>query len=227
VTAPALEVAGLRKRFRGVTAVDGVDLTVAPGEIVGMIGDNGAGKTTTLRAVMGEVSPDAGRVRIAGSADPAARRGVGYVAQDAGLYPDLTGRENLDFVARARGLSGEARDAAVGRALELADLGDAAERLTREYSGGMSQRLGLAAAFLGDPSLVVLDEAFVGLDPGAALRFRDHLLARAGAGGAALVCSHHLDLLAKVADRVLYLTGGRVACELPGGDVAALERCFE
>jgi len=221
-----LEVSGLRKAFRGVTAVDGLDLSVLPGEAVGLIGENGAGKTTTLRAIMGEVSPDAGLVRIDGSPDPLARRRVGYVAQDRSLYPDLTGRENLEFIARARTLAGPALDEALDEALALAGLGPAADRLTREYSGGMGQRLSLAAAFLGRPLLVVLDEAFQGLDPGAALRFREHLVAHCEAGGAALVCSHNLDLLARVAARVVLLSGGRVDREVRGGDVAALEACF-
>ena len=226
MTRPALEVAGLRKAFRGVPAVAGLDLTIGTDEAVALVGENGAGKTTTLRAIMGEVSPDAGIVRIDGSTEPTARRRVGYVAQDRTLYPDLTGRENLELVARARAVADSGLTDAIDAALHLADLGPAADRLTREYSGGMGQRLALAAAFLGDPLLVVLDEAFGGLDPGAALRFRRHLVAHVQAGGAALVCSHNLDLLARVASRVVLLSGGRATSEVPGGDVAALEACF-
>ncbi len=222
-----LHVRGIRKAFRGLRVLDGVDLSVGAGEIVGLIGDNGAGKTTTLRSVMGEVRPDAGDVLIGGDGAPEARRRVGYVAQDSALYPDLTGRENLEFLSIARGLAeGEARDAAVREALALADLGDASDRLAREYSGGMGRRLALAGAFLGGPLLVVLDEAFQGLDPGAALRFRDRLQAFAEQGGGALVCSHDLALLARVSGRVLRMAQGRVDRELPGGDVEVLERCF-
>lgn len=222
---------GIHKAFRRLGVLKGVELTVAPGEIVGLIGDNGAGKTTTLRSVMGEVRPDDGEIRIAGActaADPTIRRRVGYVAQDAGLYPDLTGRENLEFLAVARGLrtgTPEANDQ-IDVALALADLGDASDRLTREYSGGMGRRLALAGAFLGGPALVILDEAFQGLDPGAVIRFRDRVVAFGGDGGGVLVCSHDLSLLARICVRVLYMAAGRVAMELPGGDLEALERCF-
>ncbi len=228
---PILEIGGITKAFRGLRVLDGVHMTLAAGEIVGLIGDNGAGKTTTLRSVMGEVRPDEGEIRIGGtatSADPTARRRVGYVAQDAGLYPDLTGRENLEFLAVARGLPADSAESSeqIDTALALADLGDASDRLAREYSGGMGRRLALAGAFLGGPPLVILDEAFQGLDPGAVIRFRDRLEAFGEGGGGALVCSHDLSLLARVSARVLHMTEGKVAQELPGGDLEALERCF-
>lgn len=228
---PILEIGGVRKAFRGLQVLDGVQMSVEAGEIVGLIGDNGAGKTTTLRSVMGEVRPDEGEIRISGaetSKDPAARRGVGYVAQDAGLYPDLTGRENLEFLAVARGLQSDSPDALkqIDTALALANLGAASDRLAREYSGGMGRRLALAGAFLGGPSLVILDEAFQGLDPGAVIRFRDRLEQFGGDGGGALVCSHDLSLLARVSARVLHMSEGKVDQELPGGDLEALERCF-
>ena len=223
---PALVLTGAEKAFRGRPAVVGVDLVVGGGEVVGLIGENGAGKSTTLRMVMGEVRPDAGEVRIGGSPSPLQRRRVGYVAQDSGLYPDLTGAENLEFLARARDLPPAERPAAFEAALELSGLGEAAHRLLREWSGGMRQRLSLAAAFLGDPILVVLDEAFQGLDPGALLTFRERLLRFAAEGGGAVVCSHNLDLLARVCGRVLLMERGRVSREIEGGDVAALEKCF-
>lgn len=225
-TVPALDLRGLRKEFRRLKAVNGVDLRIANGELVGLIGRNGAGKSTLIRMVMGELRPDAGEVLIAGSSEAAARRGVGYVPQGASLYPDLTGRENLAFIASVREIAPDRQQAAIDAALDLAQLGEAADRLTREYSGGMRMRLSLASTMLGDPGLIILDESFEGLDPEATLRFRDQLVRHVEQGGAALLCSHNLDLLARIATRIVLMEGGCVSKILAGGDVEALEACF-
>src|SRR5687767_14800729 len=154
---------GLTKRYGDRLAVDGVSMTVRRGEVYGFLGPNGAGKTTTLRMVLGLVRPTAGSVCIlgeaAGSTSVTAR--VGALIEGPGFYPSLSGRDNLRVLARYRGLPESAADNALAR-VDLADRGS--DRF-RSYSLGMKQRLGVAAALMGSPELIVLDEPTNGLDP--------------------------------------------------------------
>ena len=214
----ALEVRGLTKTYGRLRAVDSLDLTVKAGEWVGLIGPNGAGKSSTVQVVTGQLIADSGSITIAGheiGTDALeARRHTGYVPQRLELYPFLTGREVLEFVARARGLSDEeARERSHGL-LARFGLTEHQERITREYSGGMARKLAVATALVGDPALLVLDEVLTGLDPRAAAEVKETLRERVDQGGSVLMVTHALDTLERLADRVLLLDKGRIIHEI-------------
>ena len=206
-----IRVEGLTKRYGTVTAVDGLSFDVDAGETFALIGPNGAGKTTTLKVLLGLTRPDSGRVLL-GSAglpptDARARHGLGYVPQRVEFPTGRTVAEVLAFFADLRGLP---RDAA-GRALERVGLSAYAERRAGELSGGMTQRLSLAQALLGDPALLVLDEPTASLDPEATWEFRSLLEQLRREGKTVILSSHLLGEVERVADRVLILLDGRRA----------------
>src|SRR5689334_9156710 len=189
--AHAIEVAGLTKRFGSVLAVDNLSFTVDEGRVVGFLGPNGAGKTTTLRMLLGLVNPSGGAATVLGRpfktlTDPA--RTVGAVLDGGMLHPGRTGRNHLRALARAAGIG----DARTDELLELVALTPAKNRRAGGYSLGMRQRLGLAAALLGDPKVLILDEPANGLDPQGIRWLRDFLKRLASEGRAILVSSHVL-----------------------------------
>jgi ABC-2 type transport system ATP-binding protein len=211
-----VEAVGIRRAFGPVTAVDGVDLAIRPGEAYGLVGPDGAGKTTMLRLLVGALRPDAGSVSIAGvdlAARPdAARASVGYLAQRFSLYGDLTVLENLRFFAQVRGI----REAAfAGRARELlgfVGLDGFEGRLADHLSGGMKQKLGLACALVHEPPVLLLDEPTAGVDPVTRQEFWK-LLARILAEGRALVVSTpYMDEAARCT-RVGFMHAGRILVE--------------
>jgi len=220
-TSAALELVGLRKEYRKLVAVDSLDLHVRAGEFVGFVGPNGAGKSTTIKMLCGQLVPTAGTVRVAGVdvvSDPGgARAKLGYVPEEPKLYDYLNAREMLEFVAEVRGAPATRIDAA----LEIAGLGDDAERLIREYSQGMRRRTALACAMLAQPPLLVLDEALNGLDPPSAMRVSTALQAACEAGAAVLLSTHVLDTLERVAHRIVMIREGRIVEDVP---VAELDR---
>ena len=190
---PPVAIQGLTKVYDdGTRAVDGLDLTVAPGQVVGLLGPNGAGKTSALRMLLGLMAPTSGSVALFGAqvrpGHPVLER-VGSLVAGPGLAPDLSGRDNLELFWRAGGRP--MADADLPWALEVADLGAAIDRPARTYSHGMRQRLAIAQALLGRPELLVLDEPTDGLDPEQIRRMR-RLLARLGAEGHAVLVSSHL-----------------------------------
>lgn len=197
----AARTRGLRKVYRGTVAVDGVDLEVPEGAVVGMLGPNGSGKTTTIRMLLGLVQPTAGEIELLGAPVPGAidrvLPHVGALVESPGFHPFLSGRENLLRFAAAepflpgRALSGRALDGAVSAALERVGLTDAARRKYRAYSLGMKQRLGLASALLVPRRLVVLDEPTNGLDPAGTQEIR-RIIAELHAGGVTVLVSSHL-----------------------------------
>jgi ABC-2 type transport system ATP-binding protein len=206
--AHAIEVSNLTKRFGDVLAVDDLSFTVDEGRIVGFLGPNGAGKTTTLRMLLGLVYPTAGSSTIFGTGydhldDPVHK--VGAVLDGGMLHPGRTGRNHLRALARAAGVS----DARTDELLELVALTDAANRRAGGYSLGMRQRPGLAAALLGDPRVLVLDEPANGLDPQGIRWLRDFLRALAREGRAVLVSSHVLAEVSQTADDVVVINRGR------------------
>jgi ABC-2 type transport system ATP-binding protein len=164
---PAARARGISKYYGDVVALDGVDLDVEPGQVHGLIGPNGAGKTTLLSLLLGVAAADAGTLEILGrrvGRSLAVAQGVAGFVEGPGLYPSLTARQNLAALAALRG-TGHGRDAEVERALEQAGLSEVADVRARGFSLGMRQRLGLAAALLTRPRLLVLDEPANGLDP--------------------------------------------------------------
>ncbi len=217
---------GVRKTYGRVTAVERVSFTVPRGSFYGLIGHNGAGKSTFLKMLVGLFAPTEGRVLVDGVdvvLDPAgARRKVGAVPEEPALYDWLTAREFLEFVAAVRG-AGD-----VGQGLEVAALGSDADRPIREYSQGMRRRTALAAAMLGDPPVLVLDEALNGLDPPSAAAVKARLRARVDAGATVLLSTHVVETVEQVADGVVLMAHGRVVAtervaDLPPG---GLERLF-
>jgi len=209
-----LRLDGLVRRYGDLTAVDGVSLSVGPGEIVGFLGPNGAGKTTTLRVTAGLLRPDAGRVEIDGhplASEPlAAKRALGFVPDRPFLYERLSAYEFLAFVAALYDVPPElARER--GEAL-MRRLGMQAEAggTIDGYSLGMRQKTAIAAALLHDPPLLMLDEPLVGLDPQGARVLKDLLRERAARGLGVLVSTHLLDVAERLCDRVVILRRGRV-----------------
>jgi len=207
----------LTKTFGPRTAVDAVDLTVRRGEVYGFLGPNGAGKTTTLRMLLGLVRPTSGRATVHGlpPGDPAAVARTGSLVEGPGFYPYLSGRENLRVLARYRGLS----DREVDRVLERVDLTERGGDRFKAYSLGMKQRLGVAAALLGDPDLLVLDEPTNGLDPAGMAYMRALVVDVAAGGQTVLLSSHLLAEVQEICDRVGIIAAGRLLVESTVADL--------
>ncbi|MCG8924887.1 ABC transporter ATP-binding protein [Lentzea sp. CC55] len=201
----------LTKRYGDRAVVDEVSLSVRRGEVYGFLGPNGAGKTTTIRMLLGLVKPTGGTARVLGEAPgtPKALLRVGSLIEGPGFYPYLSGRDNLRVHAARRGLAGTH----VETALEQVDLVGAAGQRFRRYSLGMKQRLGVAAALLGRPELLILDEPTNGLDPAGMADMRDLVRALAAQGQTVLLSSHLLGEVEEVCDRVGVIANGRLVAE--------------
>ena len=217
---PAVEIRGLSKRYGQTLAVDDLSFTVEPGRIVGFLGPNGAGKTTTLRALLGLIVPTAGSATVEGRPfaeleDPA--RTVGAVLDGGMLHPGRSGRNHLRMLARSAGIPASRAD----ELLETVGLGKAARRRAGGYSLGMRQRLGLAAALLGDPRVLILDEPANGLDPQGIRWLRDFLRSLAAEGRAILVSSHVLAEVAQTAHEVVVISRGRSVAQAPLAELLA------
>ncbi|WP_255952193.1 ATP-binding cassette domain-containing protein [Streptomyces odontomachi] len=215
-----IEVSCLRKRFGSTVALDGMTFTVAPGAVTGFVGPNGAGKSTTIRVVLGLDAPDEGRALIGGK--PYARlrhplHHVGALVDATALQPSRTGRNQLLWLARSQGMSARHVDTAI----ELVGLGSAARRKAGGYSLGMRQRLGIAAAMLGDPPVIVMDEPFNGMDPEGIIWMRGLLRSLAAEGRAILVSSHLMGELQGIADHVVVVGRGRVLADARVEDLLA------
>ena len=210
-TAPLVEVSGLTKRYGDTLAVDGVDLLVRPGEVYGFLGPNGAGKTTTLRILTGLIAPTSGTVRVLGGSPGQARvmARTGSMIESPAFYPYLSGLDNLRLLAEYAGVP----RARIQKVLELVDLADRARDRFSTYSLGMKQRLGVAAALLKDPELVILDEPTNGLDP-AGMRDMRRLIRELGSDGrTVLLSSHLLGEVQQICDRVGIINEGRMIAE--------------
>src|SRR3984957_11176131 len=223
---PALmiEAHGLTKRFGATVALDGLDLEVAAGSILGVLGPNGAGKTTAVRILTTLSVPATGSARVGGfdvvGEASSVQRNIGVTAQDATVDEVLTGRQNLVMIGR---LSGLRRADARARAIELLgqfDLLDAADRLLREYSGGMRRRLDLAAGLVTRPPVLFLDEPTTGLDPTSRVRMWDVIRGLVADGVTLLLTTQSLDEADELADRIVVIDHGRV---IAGGTAAELK----
>ena len=223
-----LTIRGLKKRFHTTIAVDGLDLELAAGELLGLIGPNGAGKSTTVKILVGQMLADEGSITIGGRdilADPlAARRLTGYVPQDIELYPFLTGREVLELVAAIRQIPDATAASAIDDLLTRFHLVQAQHRMTREYSEGMARKLSICLALLGRPPLLVLDESLNGLDPRASAEVKAIIREELARGTAIVLVSHILDVLERLCTRVVLIDQGRVVQHLDRPALDALAR---
>lgn len=212
-----IRLEGLTKRYGSFTAVDGIDLEIAAGQIFGLLGPNGAGKTTTLRMIAGILTPDAGRVLINGHdvvLEPyAAKQRLGYVPDRPFVYEKLTGSELLRFVAGLYGQEGAAVESRIDDLLDLWDLEAWRDELVESYSHGMRQKLILASAFVHRPELLVIDEPMVGLDPRSAKLLKTLLRSFADRGGTLLISTHTLDFAEALCDRLALINRGRLVVE--------------
>jgi ABC-2 type transport system ATP-binding protein len=224
-----VEVRGLSKEFGRTTAVRDMSFTAPAGKVTAFLGPNGSGKTTTLRMVLGLVRPTAGQALIGGVsyqrlAQP--RRQVGALLEATSFHPGRRARDHLRVLAAAGGLPGRRVDEVLGQV----GLADAAGRRVREFSLGMRQRLGIAAALLGDPAVLLLDEPANGLDPAGHAWLRGLLRDLAGAGRTVLVASHLLGEVAQTADHVVIVSAGQLRFAGPlreiGDSNQALESAF-
>ncbi|HEX6130601.1 MAG TPA: ABC transporter ATP-binding protein [Actinomycetota bacterium] len=224
-----IEIEGLRKEYRRLrggrtVAVDGLDLDVPEGGVFGFLGPNGAGKTTTIRCLLGLVRPTAGRLRMLGrelpDGLPDAIAHVGSIVEQPALFPRFSGRRNLEVLGRIHG----ADAARIDRVLERVGLADRQRDPVRAYSLGMKQRLGIAAALLKDPSVLVLDEPANGLDPAGIVQVRELLRALGAEGRTVFVSSHILSEVQQTADHVAILAHGRLVAAGPVAEVLAAKR---
>ncbi|MFN8218486.1 MAG: ATP-binding cassette domain-containing protein [Solirubrobacterales bacterium] len=216
-TGLAIEAEGLRKAYGKVVALDGVDLRVPAGTVLGLLGPNGAGKTTAVRILATLLPADGGSARVAGldvarEATPLRSR-IGLAGQYAAVDENLTGAENLEMVGRLYHLpKGEPRSRAA-ELLDNFDLTEAADRLVRTYSGGMRRRLDLAAALVARPPVLFLDEPTTGLDPRSRLALWETIEARVARGTTVLLTTQYLDEADRLADRIAVIDHGRVIAE--------------
>ncbi|HEX3489573.1 MAG TPA: ATP-binding cassette domain-containing protein [Streptosporangiaceae bacterium] len=215
-----IEVAGLRKRFGATLALDGMTFTVSPGQVTGFVGPNGAGKSTTMRVILGLDAPDAGRALIGGRPYQGLRRPltrVGALLDAAALQPSRTGRNHLLWLAHSQGLGPRRVDEVIAQS----GLEKAARRKAGGYSLGMRQRLGIAAAMLGNPSVLMLDEPFNGMDPEGIVWMRGFLAALAAQGRAVLVSSHLMSELQETAGHLVIVGRGQVIADTSVAELIA------
>jgi ABC-2 type transport system ATP-binding protein len=216
-----IEVAGLRKRFGRTLALDGMTFTVSSGQVTGFIGPNGAGKSTTMRVILGLDKPDAGDALIGGRPYASLQRPlthVGALLDAAALQPSRTGRNHLLWLAHSQGLGARRVDEVIA----LAGLRTSARRKAGGYSLGMRQRLGIAAALLGDPPALMLDEPFNGMDPEGIVWMRGFLASLAAEGRTVLVSSHLMSELQEVAGHLVVVGRGRVIADTSVADLLAM-----
>lgn len=204
---------GLSKRYGRSYAVDGLDLEIQRGELVGFLGPNGAGKTTTLRMLAGLIRPSRGRAEILGAPVPGpGLRRVGTMIEEPSFYPYMTGRDNLRYAAT---LHGDVPAGRIDEVLSFVRMENAADKKVRAYSQGMRQRLGLARALLHRPDVLLLDEPTNGLDPVGIAEIRENLRAVAAEGVTVLVSSHILAEIEKLVGRVIAIERGSVRFDGP------------
>ena len=206
-----IEAAGLRKSYGATIALDGLDLSVAEGEVHGFLGPNGAGKTTTMRAVFGLTALDAGTIRWDGApVRPEQRRRFGYMPEERGLYPGMRVGEQVEYFGRLHKMGPAAATAGAAAWLERLGVADRAGDKVESLSQGNQQRVQLATALVHDPELLVLDEPLSGLDPVAIDAVAEVLTSQARSGKCVLLSSHQLDLVENLCQSVVIIDHGRL-----------------
>jgi ABC-2 type transport system ATP-binding protein len=214
----AIVVDGLKKRYGEVQALDGVSFAVREGEVFGLLGPNGAGKSTTVRVLVTLTHPDAGSASVAGrdvrTERNAVRHAIGYVPQDSGVDQYGTGRENLLLQGRVQGMSGRALRSRADELLELVGIADAADRIVKNYSGGMRRRLDIALGLVHRPRVLFLDEPTTGLDPEARVAMWSEVSRLAEAESLTiLLTTHYLEEADQLADRLAIVSQGKIVVE--------------
>jgi ABC-2 type transport system ATP-binding protein len=222
---PTIEAQGLEKRYGRVQALAGLELIAEPGQVVAVLGPNGSGKTTFVRAVATLLRLDGGTLRVAGHdvrREPqAVRRMLGLAGQFAAIEPAMTGRENLEMVARLYGQDRRAARASAAAVLDQLGVGEAGDRLARTYSGGMRRRLDLGASLVGAPRLLLLDEPTTGLDPRSRMELWDAIRSLVLAGTDVLLTTQYLDEADQLASQIVIVEHGRT---IAAGTPAELKR---
>ncbi len=232
---PAISIQHVTKVFpipfkrERVVAVDDLSLTVEPGQVYGLLGPNGSGKSTTMKIVLGLVTPTAGKTEIFGcdSTRVASREQVGFLPENPYFYKFLTGFETLQFFGKLCGLRAKKRDERARELLALVGLEGAADRRIGGYSKGMLQRIGLAQALVQEPRLLVLDEPTAGVDPAGSREIRDLILGFKARGITVLLCSHLLEQVQEICDRVGILHRGKLISEGRLTDLISIENQTE
>ncbi len=231
MSTPAVKIENLTKIFplslrkRYLVAVEQLSLTVGDGEVYGLIGPNGSGKSTTMKVVLGLMAPTKGTCRVFGndSRDVVSRNQVGFLPENPYFYKYLTGAETLKFYGKLCGMKGPALKERVDELLEMVDLTGARDRRLGGYSKGMLQRIGLAQAVVQRPRLVVLDEPTAGVDPSGSRKIRDLVLQLKKDGTSVMLCSHLLEQVQEVCDRIGIIHQGRMVKEGSLKELIALE----
>jgi ABC-2 type transport system ATP-binding protein len=225
MTAATIEARGVTKRFGKTAALDGLDLVAEPGQVVALLGPNGAGKTTFVRALATLLRLDGGELIVAGHDArrnaAAVRQTIGLAGQFAAVEPVMTGRENLEMVARLFGKGRRGAKRAAANVLEQLDLGEAANKAVRTYSGGMRRRLDLGASLVGEPRLLLLDEPTSGLDPRSRNELWDAIRALVGQGTDVLLTTQYLDEADQLASHIVIIDHGKAVAS---GTSAELKR---
>jgi ABC-2 type transport system ATP-binding protein len=224
-----IEVRGLTKRYGSTVAVDRLSFDVAPGAVTGFLGLNGSGKSTTMRMILGLDAPDGGRARIGGQAYRQLRwplREAGALLESRAFHPGRSARAHLAALAASNSIS----QSRVAEVLDIVGLGSAARKRAGKFSLGMAQRLGIAAALLGDPAVLLLDEPVNGLDPEGIRWIRGLLRSLAAEGRAVLVSSHLISEMALMADRLVVIGQGRLLADTTAAELSSrapsLEQAF-
>ena len=221
-----IAVENLVKRFGNFTAVDGVSITVAPGQIHGFLGPNGAGKTTSIRMIAGLLRPDAGRILVNGhdlAREPeAAKAALGFIPDRPFIYDKLTAGEFLRFHGGLYGMDGGDTEARITEMLEIFELGRWQHELVESFSHGMKQRLVMSAAFLHRPTAVLVDEPMVGLDPRGARLIKDIFRLMAARGVAILMSTHTLEVAQEMCDLISIILKGKIIAHGTVAEVRAM-----
>ncbi|MBN1921586.1 MAG: ABC transporter ATP-binding protein [Anaerolineae bacterium] len=212
-----IEMVNLTKQFETVLAVDGIHLTVQPGEVLALLGPNGAGKTTTVRMLSAILKPTAGHATVAGydvaSQSLEVRRRVGVLTESPGLYQRMSGQEYLDFFGEARGLAPAARQARIADLADWFEMSGVLDRRLGEYSKGMAQKVALMRTLLHDPAVLLLDEPTSAMDPQSARLVRDTILQLRSTQRAIIICTHNLVEAEELADRIAIIRQGRIVVQ--------------
>ncbi|MEZ5359314.1 MAG: ABC transporter ATP-binding protein [Candidatus Zixiibacteriota bacterium] len=208
-----IRVEGISRSFGSLQAVDKLSFQVSAGEIFALLGPNGAGKTTTIKMILSMLKPDAGQIifdnRAISSEDNTYKSRIGYVPESCALYENLNGFEYLQFIGNLHHIPEQDIVSKAERLLEALDLGASSHKLIREYSKGMKQKILIASALIHDPDLIILDEPFAGLDANAVSVFKEIFRGQARQGKALIFCSHILEVVERLVDRILIIKDGR------------------